>query len=187
MRSVISVFNKRIWMNEWMNNTESTAAVGWQSAASYDQVACCAGPKPILPCVSYQQDAIRFWFNLVFRGTTDCRCSIFTKRSRVSESGGGGTIPRQCHTIYLPGFLDHNKEPGIVYSLLQFQQTAKNKNMKILISGVRLTARALAYNNIFIIHMHNDIYTVGHKNTIFCHNFYNTWPISIEIDKQCLG
>jgi len=31
--------------------------------------------------------------------------------------------------------------------------------------------------------------TVRHKNTpnFFYHNFYNTWPILIEIDMQCLG
>jgi len=33
------------------------------------------------------------------------------------------------------------------------------------------------------------LYTVKHKKhtKIFYHNFYNTWPILIEIDMQCLG
>jgi len=33
------------------------------------------------------------------------------------------------------------------------------------------------------------MYTVGHKNTpkFFCHNFYNTRPILLEIDTRCLG
>jgi len=34
-----------------------------------------------------------------------------------------------------------------------------------------------------------SVYTVRHKKhtKIFYHNFYNTWPILIEIDMQCLG
>jgi len=30
---------------DWTSNTECTGAIGWQSAAWYDQVAGCDGPK----------------------------------------------------------------------------------------------------------------------------------------------
>jgi len=45
------------------------------------------------------------------------------------------------------------------------------------------------YFNIGCMYVDVFLYTVGHKKTpkFFKHNFYNTWPILIEIDMQCLG
>jgi len=77
-----------------------------------------------------------------------------------------------------------DEQPATTMTDELFENLVLLKKNRMLLTQMMTMTRTMTDDCLY------NVYTLwGIKNTpkFFYHNFYNTWPILIEIDMQCLG